>query len=478
MSKENKYNCIIIGAGPAGLAAAWELMKNGQKSLVLEMDPNLVGGISKTVTYKDYRFDIGGHRFFTKNEEVLNLWKEVLGEDFLTRNRLSRIYFDNKFYNYPLKPGNAFSNLGFAMTALIMIDYVKARFFPTKPEKNLEDWVTNRFGKKLYETFFKVYTEKVWGIPCSQINAEWAAQRIKGLSLTSAVKSAIFGSKGDNIKTLIGQFNYPRLGPGMLYDKMVVKLREFGTEVLMGHGVEKIKWKNDDNPEFCSLIARNSSGEEVEFFGDALISSMPLDLLSQGFDPSPPQQIVSASKELKYRDILIVNLIIDRETLFPDNWIYIHDPNVLVGRIQNYKNWCSEMVPDQSKTSLGMEYFCTRGDDIWTSSDRDLIKRASSEICKLGFIPNPDLVSDGFVVRVSRTYCVHDTSYQQKIDIIRNFLVKFRNLEVVGRAGMFKYNNQDHSIYTGMLAARNIALGENYNIWNVNTDATYHEEKK
>lgn len=474
MQEKPKKNVVIIGAGPAGLTAAYQLCKEDVPSVVLEKD-DVVGGISRTVNYKGYLFDIGGHRFFTKVKAVDEMWREVLGKKkFLRRSRLSRIYYNRKFFFYPLKATNALLGLGLVNSCLLLCSYMKAQLFPTKNEKTFEDWVSNRFGKRLFNTFFKTYTEKVWGIPCSEISADWAAQRIKGLSLLSTIKNAILASQKDNdgevIKTLIDAFDYPEKGPGQMWEMVADKIQEGCSTLKMESCVEKIEWK--DNRITALEIGTNGSRENIP--GSDFISSMPIRELVRKMSPKPPKDVVKAAELLAYRDFLTVSLIVNKADLFKDNWIYIHDSAVKVGRIQNFKNWSPEMVPDPSKTCLGLEYFCFKGDGLWNTPDDELIELASNELDILGLVDKKD-VEDGAVVRMPKAYPVYDSVYAGALETIKNFLADFKNLYLVGRNGMHKYNNQDHSMLTAMLAVKNI-LGANYDIWSVNEDKEYHEE--
>ncbi|MEM9485149.1 MAG: NAD(P)/FAD-dependent oxidoreductase [Cyanobacteria bacterium P01_F01_bin.116] len=462
------YPTVVVGAGPAGLTAAYELSKKGVQSITLER-ANKVGGIARTEIYKGYRFDIGGHRFFTKVKEVEKLWYEVLEDDFIKVPRLSRIYYDNKFFSYPLEPYNALSNLGLLNSLLILSSYVKAKLKPNPDEENLEQWVINRFGERLYRTFFKTYTEKVWGIPCTQIQAEWAAQRIRGLSLRKAATNALFGT--NNTKTLIKEFDYPRLGPGMMWERFQELLKQKGSPVELNTEVVRV----DRQENSIQRVWVRHDGETRSVDGDHFVSSMPISKLVQLMDPPAPAPVIEASRGLNYRDFLIVSLIIDQDNLFPDNWIYIHSPEFQVGRIQNFKNWSPEMVPEAGKTCLGMEYFCSRGDDVWSMSEQELIKLASHEAVNLGLVNGLDLIKDGVVIRQPRAYPVYDGEYRQHLDVIQQFLQKFDNLHTVGRNGMHRYNNQDHSMLTGILAAKNV-LGEHHDLWTVNTERSYHEE--
>ena len=471
MPKPN--HTVIVGAGPAGLTAAYELSKAGIPSVVLEKD-EVVGGISRTVNYKGYHFDIGGHRFFTKVKAVDEMWHEVLANgQFLRRNRLSRIYYNKKFFYYPLRATNALLGLGIWNSALIFLSYLRAQVFPEPKEDTFDQWISNRFGKRLYNIFFKTYTEKVWGIPCDQIMAEWAAQRIKGLSLLAAVKSALIQkqqSKGDVIKTLIDAFDYPKLGPGMMWETVKGIVEERGTEIRLKTGVEKIL--REEGRVRALEVTVDGKPETIE--GTHFISTMPIRELIQKLEPPAPPEVLKAAEALNYRDFLTVALIINKPELFPDNWIYIHDADVKVGRIQNFKNWSPEMVPDPEKTCLGLEYFCFEGDGLWTMADSDLVELGRKELGMLGLVDPAD-VTDGSVVRMPKAYPVYDGTYAESLRVVREFLNEVPNLQLVGRNGMHKYNNQDHSMLTAMLAVKNI-LGANYDLWQVNAEQEYHEE--
>lgn len=468
---------VIIGAGPAGLTAAYILSKAGVQSMVLEKDQT-PGGIARTVNYKGYYFDIGGHRFFTKVKSVEDIWKEVLGDNLLRRNRLSRIYYNKKFFYYPLRPLNALLGLGIWNSILIFFSYLMAQLFPSKEEETFEQWVSNRFGKRLFNIFFKTYTEKVWGISCSEISAEWAGQRVKGLSLMTALKNAILKSqphqkdKKNVIKTLIDEFDYPKFGPGMMWQAMVESIEKNGSQVCLGKAVEGIRWSG--NKVVALEVKQNGQIELVH--GTDFISSMPIREALQKFKPEVPKEVLDAANDLKYRDFLTVALIINKPMLFPDTWVYIHDPEVKVGRIQNFKNWSPFMVPDSNKTCLGLEYFCFEGDDLWNMSDDELIQLGKKDLESLGLVNKND-VEDGTVVRMPKAYPVYDSTYRQSLEVVRQFLGGISNLQLVGRNGMHKYNNQDHSMLTAMLSAENI-LGANHDLWAVNVEQEYHEEMK
>lgn len=461
---------VIVGAGPAGLTAAYELSKYGTPSVILEADKT-VGGIARTVEYKGYRFDIGGHRFFTKVSLVEQMWKEILGDDFLSRPRLSRIYYKSRFFQYPLEPMNALLGLGLFESARCAVSFLLAKLFPEKPEDNLEAWVSNRFGRRLYNIFFKSYTEKVWGIPCRQIGAEWAAQRIRGLSVKTILLNALRGrerveNKQQIVKTLLHEFQYPRLGPGMMWERTREIVEQRNSRVVMNAPVDKIFWTPG------RVTAIRAGGKLYE--GSHFISSMPIRQLIEALDPAPPDYVRKAAADFKYRDFLTVALICRGENLFPDNWIYIHDPRVKVGRIQNFGNWSPEMVPEPGMSCLGLEYFCFEGDNLWNAPDEELKELARREIALLGLVP-ADAVVDAAVVRMPKAYPVYDDTYQRGLSAIREFLKTVPNLQLVGRNGMHRYNNQDHSMLTAILAARNIH-GASYDLWQVNVDEEYSEE--
>jgi len=466
---------IVIGAGPAGLTAARELSRLGGRAVVLEAGDD-VGGISRTCEYKGYRFDIGGHRFFTKLDRVQQIWEETLGEEFLSRVRLSRIRYKGRMFDYPLKPLNALRGLGPVEAVRIGLSYAAARLFPHREEKSFEQWVSNRFGRRLYRIFVKTYTEKVGGIPCTEISAEWAGQRIKNLDLRKAVINAFLGSRaktgGDQITSLIERFQYPRLGPGQMWNRCAEQLIEAGSEVRLGARVTRIR---REGARISSVCVATAEGGEDEVRGADFLSSMPIGELVKAMDPPPPPEVLDAADRLRYRDFLTVALIVDRPDLFPDTWIYIHSPDVHVGRIQNFKNWSPDMVPDPEKTTLGLEYFVQEGDELWSMEDEELLSLAREECDRLGLAP-AEAIEDGTVLRVKKAYPVYDDGYKEALGTIRAWLEQLENLQTIGRNGQHRYNNQDHSMLTGVLAARNIA-GEEHDVWSVNVESEYHEEK-
>jgi protoporphyrinogen oxidase len=465
--QEKKF--VIIGGGPAGLTAAYELAKRNFHPLVLELG-NKVGGLARTENYQGFHFDMGGHRFFTKVNEVSKMWNEVLNGDFLRRPRLSRIYYNSKFFSYPLKPLNALAGLGLWESTWILFSYLKWQMFPYRREDTFEQWVTNRFGKRLFQTFFKTYTEKVWGIPCSELKAEWAAQRIKDLSLKTALVS-MFVKPKKTIKTLIEEFHYPRLGPGMMWKAVQEAIERRNGRIQLNSNVVRINWTGE---RIDSIVVSNN-GDQRTIEGTHFISSMPLTDFVKRLYPEPPSPVLRAAEQLKYRDFLTVCLIVNKPQLFPDNWIYVHDPAVRVGRIQNFKNWSPDMVPDLSKTSLGLEYFCSEGDELWSMQDADLIELGKREVQRIGLANYSDMES-GCVIRVPKSYPIYDSEYRESLATLRKFVSSLENFQTIGRNGLHRYNNQDHAMLTGMLAVRNLAFGEHNDLWNVNTDQEYHEE--
>ena len=468
---------VIVGGGPAGLTAAYLLGKRGRPSLVVEAD-DVVGGIARTVERNGWRFDIGGHRFFTKVSEVEALWHELLPDerDFLLRPRMSRIFFDGKFFDYPLKASNALLNLGVVEAVRCVLSYVWVRIRPPKDQSTFEGWVAARFGWRLYRMFFKTYTEKVWGVPATSIQADWAAQRIKNLSLLSAILNALRPrTKQTDITSLIEEFRYPRLGPGMMWERTADLIKIQGGEVRMRTTVASIEWTAESGATHARLRASDGGVDRVPV--DHLVSSMPLGELILSLDPPAPTSVQDAAHRLGHRDFLTVALVVPEHRSFPDNWIYVHSPDVRLGRIQNFRSWSPEMVKE-GWTCLGLEYFVFEGDDLWERADADLVKLGAHELATLKLI-EPDEVTEGHVVRMPKAYPVYDEHYADAVATIRDWVTaNLSNVHPIGRNGMHRYNNQDHSMYTAMLTVENILDGTEHDVWTVNVEDEYHEESR
>ncbi len=465
---------VVIGAGPAGLTAAYALTKRGAGVTVLEAD-TVVGGISRTVERDGWRFDIGGHRFFTKVPVVEALWHEILPDDeFLLRPRMSRIYYDGKLFDYPLRASNALKNLGFVEAVKCVLSYLWVRVRPPKDQSTLEGWVASRFGWRLYRTFFKTYNEKVWGVPASHISADWAAQRIKNLSLVSAVVNALLPKrKQTNITTLIEEFQYPKYGPGLMWERAHEHVLAQGGEVRFRTRVTSIRHANGR----ATAVVTDEGGREVVHPAAHVVSSMPLPQLVLAMDPPAPDDVVAAARRLSHRDFLTVALVLPETASFPDNWIYIHSPDVKVGRIQNFGSWSPYLVKD-GMTCLGLEYFVFEGDELWTAPDDELAALAAKELAALG-LARIDEVRAAYVVRMPKAYPVYDEGYKDAVDVVRDWLAgNVRNVHPVGRNGMHKYNNQDHSMLTALLTVENILDGTNHDVWTVNVEEDYHEEQR
>jgi protoporphyrinogen oxidase len=463
-----EHPVVVLGGGPAGLTAGYLLAKRGKSVIVLE-STDAVGGIARTQVRDGYRFDLGGHRFFTKVKEVDDLWHEIMKEEFLKRPRQSRIYWNDKFLEYPLEGMDVIRKLGPIELTRCGFSYLWAAIKPKGKEETFEQWVSNRFGKRLYNHFFKTYTEKLWGVKADEIRAEWAAQRIKGLSFFSAAKAAFLGNKGNKIKSLISEFNYPRYGPGQMWEEMTREILANGGEVRLNAPVTKLVM--GDGGRVTEVIA---GGETLT--PSYVISSLPLRTTVGIASPEAPLEVRDAAKGLRYREFLTVLLVIDGEDLFPDNWIYIHQPGVQVLRIQNFKSWSPWMVPEGSNSaSVGMEYFCFEGDDFWNMADDDLVALAGREIEKLN-LAKANSVKFGFVERVHKAYPIYDELYAERVATIRSWLETVPNITQVGRNGLHRYNNSDHSMLTAMRAVDNIVLGTHHDIWSVNVESVYHEE--
>jgi protoporphyrinogen oxidase len=466
MTTETSKTTLVLGGGPAGLTAGYLLEQAGRDVVVLEAEDQ-VGGLAKTVEIDGYRFDLGGHRFFTKSIEVETLWHEILGDEFLRRPRMSRIYWNNRYLDYPLRGADVIRKLGPIELARCLASYLRAAVRRNKVDDSLEDWVSNRFGRRLFELFFKSYTEKVWGVPTSEIRAEWAAQRIKGLSFFSAARAAFLGNKGDKVKSLISEFNYPRFGPGQMWDAMTVAIENEGGEVRLEAPVTRIELAG-------GRVVEIEAGGDSYALPDTVISSLPLRAVVEMASPAPPQDVLDAARGLRYRDFLSVALVVDGEDLFPDNWIYIHEPRVRVGRIQNFRSWSPWMVPDPDKACVGLEYFCFEGDDLWMMDDAALVELATRELEQLNLAPRSN-VDRGFAIRVPKAYPIYDADYAERVATIRTWLDGIENLQQVGRNGLHRYNNSDHSMLTAMRAVDNLLAGAHHDIWEVNVESVYHE---
>lgn len=469
--RQSSEQTLIVGAGPAGLTAALTLVEAETPCHVVE-EMSQVGGIARTAKYKGYRFDIGGHRFFSRSKTVNELWQRMLGDDFLTVPRLSRIYYRNRFFDYPIKIGSTLSKLGIFESVAVMCSYVRWQLFPHKVEKSLEHWVVNRFGHRLFRIFFKTYTEKVWGMKCSEIRADWAAQRIKSLSFAAIFRQALTGI--NNTESLIEQFKYPRQGPGMMWERFAAVIRRRGGQLTLSTKVSEIKWA-DHRVHQVTLL--DSDGQSSVQAVSGVISSMPLSELILSLSPPAPDPVLRSAMALKYRDFIIVVLMLNEREPFEDNWVYIHSPEVKVGRIQNFGAWSAEMVPDEHTASIGMEYFCHEGDGLWEMSDDDLIEQAKVELEQIG-LAKAEQCFDGTVIRQVKAYPVYDAEYEQHVNVLKSYLQDFTNLQTIGRNGLHRYNNQDHSMMTGILAAKNLLRGDSRkdDVWSVNMERSYHEE--
>jgi protoporphyrinogen oxidase len=459
---------IIIGAGPAGLTTAHQLAKAGADVTLFEAG-NDVGGLARSFDLWGQRVDCGPHRFFSSDKIVNDFFEEIVQSDYTLVNRLTRIYYRNKFFYYPLQPFNALSNLPITTVFGILFSYAKQRFQPIANPETFEEWVVNRFGKKLFGIFFKNYSEKLWGIPCSKIDADWAAQRIKKLSLWEAVKGALVGNTGNKHKTLVDQFAYPKNGTGMLYERMAEQFKNYGGKLHLNSAVKKII--QNENGEAIGVELQNG---EIHV-ADKIISTMPLTNMVKGLQYAPAA-VKQACEKLYFRNTILVYVEVDNENLFPDNWIYVHSPEVLHGRITNFRNWCPSLYQDKKTSILCLEYWCFENDKIWKSSATEMGKLGEDELRKLNLIAANDKVLNTHLLHIPRCYPVYETGYARHVDVVKEYLETISNLLVIGRYGAFKYNNQDHSILMGLLAARQIISGNNQHLWNINTDDEYQEQ--
>jgi protoporphyrinogen oxidase len=457
---------VVVGAGPAGLTAGYLLARAGQPVIVLEATDQ-VGGLARTEVRDGYRFDLGGHRFFTKSRQVEELWLEILGEEFLLRPRMSRIFWNGRFLHYPLQVRDVIRKLGPVELARSAGSYLWAVMTPNGREESFEHWVCNRFGRRLFELFFRSYTEKVWGVSTSELRAEWAAQRIKGLSFFTAARSALLGHRGPQVKSLISEFHYPRYGPGQMWEAMRDAIVAAGGTVRLNAPMDRLEIEDG------RAVAVHARGERIACAD--VISSVPLRAVVGMASPQAPEHVREAARGLRYRDFVTVALVLDGEDLFPDNWIYIHEPAVRVGRIQNYRSWSPWMVPDPSTACVGLEYFCFQGDDLWESSDEELVALATRELEQLG-LADRAAVARGYVTRVPLAYPMYDADYARRIEVIRSWLQSIGNLQQVGRNGLHRYNNSDHSMLTALRAVDNLLSGAAHDLWEVNVESSYQEE--
>jgi protoporphyrinogen oxidase len=463
---------VVIGGGPAGLAALLELSHLGLPGLLAEQRSAL-GGIARTAQFDGYRFDLGGHRFFTRIAEIEQLWRDLLGDELLVRPRLSRICYQGQFYSYPLRLGEVIRQIGWGRSLQVLGSYLAARLRPQNPEDSFDKWVSNRFGRVLFEMFFRSYTEKVWGLACTEISAAWAQQRIKDLSLAKAILSRLnpLRSLTGVSTSLIEEFLYPRLGPGMMWEACADRAVAAGQGLLRETRVTALYHENGS----VHTVGLAGVEGEREVPCRAIISTMALPDLLRALQPAPPAEVMAAARGLNFRAFLTVALVIDHPDLFPDNWIYIHDPSVQVGRIQNFRNWSPDLIPNDHETVIGLEYFCAEGDDLWRTSDGDLVALATREMEHLGLLGGARVVR-GVVERVDKAYPVYDDGFGERVMVIRRYLETFTNLQTCGRNGLHRYNNLDHSMLTGMGAARRLA-GQPGEVWEINLGEAYLEEK-
>ncbi|MCU1384688.1 MAG: Protoporphyrinogen oxidase [Acidobacteria bacterium] len=469
---------VVMGAGPGGLCAAYVLTRAGASAVVVEKAP-FVGGLARTIrrttAVGEFKFDIGGHRWFTKNDELNDLFREVVADELLWVDRVSRIYFDGRYVDYPLKISNALTAIGPVTAARAMADYLRTRVqhqLRPQPIASMEDAYIDQFGPTLYQLFFQRYSEKVWGLPCSEMSGDWVSQRSKGMSLVTAVKDAIIPSRG-KVVSLIDNFMYPRNGFGRLSERMADGIGAGGNAVRLNAGVVRVHRQG----RCVTAITVNTADGPERIEGDEFVSSIPLTYLAEIMDPPAPPEVVAAATALTFRNIITVNLMLRRRQVTPDTWLYVHDRNILFGRLHEPKNWSPAMVPGDDYTSIVAEYFCSFGDAIWSMTDEALVERTVRHLVKdLRFIA-PEEVLGGFAVRAPRAYPSYVLGYEAPLATVKAFISAFDNLQIIGRYGTFRYNNTDHSIETGLLAAKNI-LGESHDLDRVNSEQEYHEVKR
>ncbi|HEV2060816.1 MAG TPA: NAD(P)/FAD-dependent oxidoreductase [Solirubrobacteraceae bacterium] len=460
----------VLGGGPAGLTAGYVLARDERPVVVFEAESQ-VGGLARTVVRDGYRFDLGGHRFFTKSAEVQTLWEQVLGDELLVRDRLSRIFWRGRFIDYPLRLADVVRKVGPVELARCSASYASAvarRARRRDRADTFEEWVCDRFGRRLFELFFKSYTEKVWGVPTSEIRAEWAAQRIRTLSFSRVVRAALLNDGGE-ARSLIEQFHYPRLGPGQMWEAMAAEIVGAGGQLRLGARVSALELDGG------RIVAVHAGGDRVAI--SEVLSSLALRDVVALADPPPPAAVREAAAGLRYRDFLTVALVVRSEDLFPDNWIYVHDPDVQVGRIQNFRAWSEAMVPDPASTCVGLEYFCFEGDALWNAPDDELVAQATRELEAIG-LAAAARVHAGHVVRVAKAYPIYDADYEARVATIRGWLAEIENLQQIGRNGLHRYNNSDHSMLTALRAVDNACTTAEHDLWAVNADGEYHEEAR
>jgi protoporphyrinogen oxidase len=469
VQRGDEVETAVLGAGPAGLTAAHVLTLRDRPGAVFESS-NTVGGIAKTVEVDGYRFDMGGHRFFTKLKPIQRLWEEMIGEEFLTRSRLSRIYYKGKFFPYPLRAASVVGRLGIGESILCALSYMWSRVRTLRKEpETFEDWVTKNFGKRLYNAFFRDYTEKVWGVPGTEIRSQWAAQRIQNFSLWKAILT-ILRLRREHVTTMIEEFRYPRLGPGQMWESFRHRVDASGVPVHLNHRCELIRHRQGH----AESVVIRADGGLIEYPVGGVISSMPLSELVFSLDPAPPDDVLAAARRLRYRDFCLIALMTTEQEPFPDNWIYLQDKGTRAGRVQNFGAWSEGMVPD-GMTCLGVEYFCFEGDEIWEMPDGDAVALAAGELERIGLLDS-SMVVGGAKVRVPKAYPMYDSGYEGALAVIRPYVDGLENVTTCGRNGLHRYNNQDHSMWTAILATLNLLDGTGYDVWSVNSEAEYLEE--
>lgn len=456
---------LILGGGPAGLICAHELASHGWKPELIEKNES-VGGLCRTVESDGFLFDIGGHRFLSADSEVNALWKDVLGDDLLTCERRSRIFYRNRFFAYPLRLAGAMWNLGLAEAMLCAGSYVFARLARRSPPRHFEDWMIRRFGRRLYRNFFQSYTEKVWGISCRDLSSDWADQRIQKLSLGKALLHAFFRGNVKGAKTLSESFHYPRRGPGQFYDRLKDRAIHAGADIHLRTSFESMKV---GERAVESVTVRDDQGWPVRYQPGHVFSSLPLTMLIQSITPAPPAPVLTAARSLEFRSFISVNLIFREEKIFDDQWIYIHSPGLKVGRIQNYGNWSPDMVPQKGFSSLGMEYFVGENDPIWRLREDKMVRYALNELMEIGLVGDLNFIR-GFTVKVPYAYPVYGRGYVEAVATIKEYLSRFSNLHLMGRAGLFRYNNSDHALLTGLAAARRVLGKASEDPWIIDPD--------